>query len=386
MTSLGCRITSLGFLALLLFGTLSPALSAEEKHYYFYQPLPYGSQACFTPLNVMVNGGYGILQIPEYYGERTIFDLPYGQWNKDMWRTVGHPIRSLDAYGWKHFTSTYCIPTSFDLNRSQWVPKWFDHIIGGGMDYRKMAEWYDYNGYSHPTLWAFGTANAYHYFEELMENKGDTSLSMEYIGDIEVFGPISILLWSNQNVCKFFSQTLHMQEWSMQPVINVKTGNLENMGQFYVIKYPITRNGSWSLFGHWGLDGTAGLSHLLTNGNSVSVSAGLTVEDLVPAAATGPGSALTATTTWRADAFWDRNNSLLASVMVCGIADRRLKVNIYPGVLKFGAFRPGLVLAGTKEWVVGMTFSGFPIGVGQGIGSGSIAPPGPEPGVSASGD
>jgi hypothetical protein len=360
-------------LALLIY---VKTLSAEEQPYYFYQPLPYGSQATYTPLTLLFNGGFGICQIPEYYGVRSLFDLPYRDWNKAMWRTVGHPIRSLNAYGWKHFATSYMIPTSFDLNRSQWVPKWFDHVLGGGLHYRKTEEWYRYNGYSHPRLWAFGTINAYHYFEELMENKGDTTLSMEYLGDIEVFGPISILLWSNDGVCRFFSQKLQMQEWSLQPAINVKTGNLENMGQFYVVKYPITRDKSWSLMGHWGLDGTAGISHRLADGHSISLTGGLVVENLIPATKTGPGTALTATTTWRADAFYDLNNSLLASVMLCGIADRRLKVNIYPGVLKLGQFRPGFFLSGTREWVVGMNVSCFPLGVAQGIGSGSLSPGG----------
>jgi len=47
----------------------------DTTQYFFYHALPYGSQATYNPMNVIINGGYGILQIPNYDDEygRKIF-------------------------------------------------------------------------------------------------------------------------------------------------------------------------------------------------------------------------------------------------------------------------------------------------------------------------
>jgi hypothetical protein len=42
---------------------------SKSRPYFFYHALPYGTQANCNPMNVIINGGYGILQIPDFIGE-----------------------------------------------------------------------------------------------------------------------------------------------------------------------------------------------------------------------------------------------------------------------------------------------------------------------------
>jgi hypothetical protein len=64
--------------------------------------------------------------------------------------------------------------------------------------------------------------------------------------------------------------------------------------------------------------------------------------------------------------FWDRNDSLLASVIVGGLAHPRVAVNVYPGLLKFQGFTCGLYgAAGAYEGLsTGVTFAWTPLGMG----------------------
>ncbi|HRI47172.1 MAG TPA: hypothetical protein PK559_08725, partial [Ignavibacteriaceae bacterium] len=47
-------------------------------------------------------------------------------------------------------------------------------------------------------------------------------------------------------------------------------------------------------------------------------------------------------TSWNYGIFYDRNNSLLVSLFLSGLTDNFININIYPGVIKFGKFTPGI--------------------------------------------
>jgi hypothetical protein len=63
--------------------------------------------------------------------------------------------------------------------------------------------------------------------------------------------------------------------------------------------------------------------------------------------------------------FYDRNNSLLASLSLSFKTDYWANLNIYPGIIKFDRFSPGLWLAYNedKKMVLGITFNWFPMGI-----------------------
>jgi len=271
-----------GFLFLLALA--SQANAQEFRPYYFYHALPYGTQSIYNPLNVIINGGFGILQIPCYdeYG-RKIASFQYREWLENVWLTIGHPIRTLNEFGWKRFFTNEVIPTTLNLNKTQWVPNYFLHLIGAGMHSRATEEWYRYHVFSHPRLWSIGTMVIYHVLSEVVENKGNKEVTSDHLADLFIFDPLGILLFANDGVCRFFSEKLHLAEWSMQPAYNFYNGNLENMGQFYVVKYPITKDSVWNLMIHFGLHGTAGVSYRKPDGHAFSMTGGFMVENLVRA-------------------------------------------------------------------------------------------------------
>jgi hypothetical protein len=67
---------------------------------------------------------------------------------------------------------------------------------------------------------------------------------------------------------------------------------------------------------------------------------------------------------WNAGIFYDRENSLMASLFFSGLTEYTVSANIYPGILRIGDFSPGLwvvfgrerlVLAGiTTVWAPGI--------------------------------
>jgi hypothetical protein len=47
-------------------------------------------------------------------------------------------------------------------------------------------------------------------------------------------------------------------------------------------------------------------------------------------------------TSWLGGVFYDRNNSLLASVVLSGIKEYFCSIDVYPGIIKFDHFSPGV--------------------------------------------
>jgi hypothetical protein len=342
---------------------------SESRPYFFYHALPYGTQVNYNPINVIINGGFGILQIPQStsseYG-RDIFDYPYINWGKNVWQTVGHPIKTISEFGWGEFISTELFPLSLNMKGNQWVPNYFLHLIGGGLHFRATEEWFRLNGFVAPRLWSIGTMVLYHGLSEIVENHGNEELTVDHLADLLVFDPAGMLLFSSDGVCRFFSEKLNLAEWSMQPAINLANANLENMGQFYVAKYPITGDKKWNVMAHFGLHGMFGMSYRSSKEHSISLAGGFLVEDLVEVEPGGEQRVLQGVLTWRVGAFYDRNNSLLASLMVANVPAYRVRFNVYPGVLKIGPLSPGFFFSGSSEWVVGVYISYVPVGAAWG--------------------
>ncbi len=354
------------YVVLVVFIMLSAARSADaadSTSYYFYKGYDYGTQANYNPGNVIINGGYGIWQVWPNSNNRQVLMTPYRQWWRNTWRNIRNPFSTIRRFGLGRFLETEIYPSTLMLNNSPCIPNYFLHGIGAGLHYRETAEWYQWHGFPHPRLWSFASMYAYHLLSETIENNGSTALSVDPVADLYIFDPLGIILFSSDRICRFFSEKLELSEWSLQPAYNARTGNLENMGQFYIIRWPLVRDKRWSLLVHGGLHGMAGLSRRFPDGRSYSLAGGLVVEDLHTANQGGPGLVKTATTTWTAGFFYDRNNSLLCSLTASGIPHNRLRLNVYPGLLTHAGISPGLFLCDTGKWIFGLSLRYCPVGV-----------------------
>lgn len=358
-------------LAILLLALAVPAARAAEPggpapdpsdRAWFYQGRGYGSEALVHPLRLIVNGGFGIFQL-EGRSNR-LGDVDYGTGAANVWRNVRDPIGTINKRGWKDFLTREVFPFSSNPDRAHYWPNYTQHLVGGGMSYRMMTEWFAHHGYRRPKLHATTTITLYHLLNEVVENDDYVGPSTDPIADLYIFDPLSIVLFSNDRVARFFGETLHMADWSYQPVLDPRDGRLENNGQNFALKVGLPRSDRLSLFYHFGTHGEFGLSCRVNREDSFSAGFGGQAKDLVRW-----GDGLSSVDLGLAAGFfYDRNNSLLASLLLARTKDYKARLNLYPGLLRVGRFSPGVVAALHREnsALVGVTFGTSPLPVGLG--------------------
>ncbi len=353
-------------LCLLGFGFSSAAAGNAHFKYYFYHPeTEYGSEAMLTPLETVLNGSYDVLRngSHENNGETIdVFRLDYRQGFSTVWENITSPGKHINRYGRKRFLSNEVFPTSFNPDHAQWVPNYGHHIIGSGILWVRMAEWYDYHGFSHPFLWSFVSTTAYQLMNEVLENNHFKGSNVDPIADLLIFNPLGFLLFSFDSVREFFSQTVRMYDWSLQPLYNPQNHYIENAGLQFTFKYTISED--FDFFFYYGIYGLGGLSYQLGKGYHLSLGGGTVVNRLNYHDEQNT-RLTTPSTESAAGIFIDRNHSLLASAVVTAPKLWNIRLNIYPGWFNAGGFSPGLYV-GAGEWdglVAGITFRSFPIGL-----------------------
>ena len=186
------------------------AVEAGDSTYYFYHGLPYGSEKNFHPLTVIVNGGFGIMQIDNRSTKINSIDFRTGASN--VWMNITHPFREVKKFGVNKFLTSEVIPTKLKASGAQWVPNYQLHLIGGGMTYRTMYEWYRYHKYQNPRVQALVSLAVYNFLNEIVENNSYEGTNVDPIADMLIFDPLSVLLFSFDPVARFFGRTLHMAD------------------------------------------------------------------------------------------------------------------------------------------------------------------------------
>ena len=312
--------------------------SISEKPYYFYKGYKYGSQSEFNPLTYIINSSYDIYQLTE--SDRRVFKFPYASSTANVFWNLGHPGKAIGEVGWWKFTRTELFPLTFNSEGAQWVPNYLLHVIGGGMSYTTLSEWYRFNNVKQPKALSVITLMAGEFLNETMENNGYKGSNSDPIPDVYIFSLAGVALYSSEKVNSFFSLKLHMADWSLQPSITFTDYALHNCGQFYAFKWEMPFEHRLSLFTRLGMGSLAGVSWKFQNGDAVSVGAGVKSGKryLLSEKARQVGI----TTPFSIGAFYDRNNSLLASIQVSDVSDYFINANVYPGLLRIGAFSPGM--------------------------------------------
>jgi len=336
--------------------------TAKDTTYFFYRPYDYGSMAMFTPWNVVLNGSYDVLQLDGR--NRKITTLPYGSGFANVWEnTVLHPGATISQIGWWTFLKTEIFPLTFSTEGGQWLPNYQLHLIGGGMTYRMLEEWFDYNDVDAPGAWAIGTIAAYHILNEVVEAEDYRGYNTDPIADLLFFDWLGVLLFMNDDVAGFFSETLHMNDWSNIPVITFPHGQLGNNGLYYSLKWNIPGLDNWSVFYLMGMSNMAGGSYRFDAENSLSVGVGARGKYLymVDERARVLSTHLVPT----GGVFWDRNGSLMASITASGQEDQTVILQVYPGTFDLAGIRPAV----WSTWGSNGTF-GIGVAVQAGIGVG----------------
>lgn len=358
-------IRSISILALLCASAL-PGRCQEaqgDMQAYFFHPVTYGSQANYNPLSYVINGGFDILQTENQ--SRNLSGIHYTTGVRNVTFNLASPFKSIRAYGVAQFVADEILPVSVNKKNMQWLPNYQLHLIGGGMEYRMMAEWYAAHGFQYPGVASLATVAVQHFVNEVVENNSYIGRTVDPVADIYVFDPLGILLFSFDPVCRFFSRTLNMADWSYQPAYNPTLGNLENAGQNFIVKYRLPFAEKYALFYHFGMNGLLGMSYEYVSGESVTLAAGMrNTEDIIVPDITGARKQ-TAILQWNAGFFYDRNNSLLFSLLVTGQRSYSAVANVYPGLVSIAGISPGFFAAVTRgnRVVFGLTLSYVPVGL-----------------------
>ena len=362
-------LAAIALLMLPVYAAADPPLAgadAATSEYYFYHGLDFGSERLIGPVRLIINGGFGILQMENRSNKLSDIDWDNG-W-RNLWKNLGNPIASIENKGWWNFLSSEVIPISTRRGQSQYWPNYTNHLIGGGMSYRMMREWYRWHGFEHEVPWALTTIMAYHLLNETVEMSDKQGWRVDPISDMYLFNVASIFLFSSDRVSRFFGRTLHMSDWSYQPLFDPRLGTLENNGQNYMIRYRMGKQTPWYLFYHWGNGAELGATRHLGGGHHVSAGAGFVAKELLEVDGISETVSLASTF----GLFYDRDTSLLASLIYTQEKQYRWRLNVYPGLFELGPLRPGLTFISTRsgDYLVGLTVTSLrlPVGLGARVG------------------
>ncbi|MDP8241091.1 MAG: hypothetical protein P9X24_18525 [Candidatus Hatepunaea meridiana] len=336
---------------------------STEKKYYFYNPdNRFGSDLYFNPANVVINGSYDILRNGGHTKNITEIDYKTG-WD-NVFYNVLNPIDRIEEYGWKNFLNQECFNLTLDSDKGQFVPNLTTHLIGNGMLYVMMAEWYDYHGVKFPYFCSFISTKVYQIMNESIENGKYSGLHVDPISDMLIFEPLGIILFSTEFGKKLFTETFSLHYWSLQPLINPANYYLENAGQQYILRKKLPFCERYSFFFYWGINGLGGITYSADGINKYSAGLGTVANKLHEKRLNG-GRFLTPVMDGAMGFFYDRNNSLMCSLLLTGPRMYNARINVYPGFLFNKWYAPGAYI-GFGEWdkfLIGITFAHLPVGV-----------------------
>ncbi|MDR3626531.1 MAG: hypothetical protein P4L45_06845 [Ignavibacteriaceae bacterium] len=328
----------------------SRELNAQEN--YFYTGKDYGSESLFNPITLMINGGYDVAQLQNMTNR--IGDFEYGRMLHVVLKNLGDPFNSIRHYGSKKFFTTEFFPASFKRDDLEWIPNYQQHLLGGGMLFTSMKEWYTMHGYPYPWLLSAVTLMTHHMLNEVIESGPNEGWSVDEISDIYVFDLGGIILFSFDPINEFFSKKLILRDWSLQATVTLPNGRI-NAGQYFMMKWPLPFAENTSLFYRCGMGALFGLSNKVNETDSFSYGVGFKTKHLVDL--NTEVRERTIESSWHAGVFYDRNNSLLASVVMSGVKEYFCSIDVYPGIIKFDKFSPGLwtIISRNGEAAFGIT-------------------------------
>lgn len=327
--------------------------TASTQETYFYKNRTYGSEALFNPLSLVLNASFDIIQLEGH--SRTFASIRYGEGFTNVLRNITSPLGPISRYGWGNFLADQVLPIHLTRKHAQWWPNYQLHLIGGGMNYTMLREWYSIQRVPSPTLFAISTLAVKALLNEAIENEAVNGDNVDPIADLLMFDPAGIVLFSFDGVNEFFSKELNLADWSLQPSLTFSPAALHNNGQYFSIKWRLPFSERWHLFYYFGMNGLIGLSYKLPNGSAISLGGGLRAKQLVLLNAATNKQTLDLV--WNIGAFYDKENSLMASLFVSGLTDYTVSVNLYPGMINIGRFTPGLwlVVARSGTLLTGIT-------------------------------
>ncbi len=339
------------------------SLLASGKPYYFYKPEnTFGSDLMFNPITLVIDGSFDILRNGSH--TKDVFAQPYADGFRNVCRNITSPGYNIEQYGKSEFLQRELFNLSLNADRSQFMPNISLHVMGNGMQYVKLAEWYDYREYSNPYLLSALTTIFYQFVNEIVENGAYQGPNVDPIADVLIFNTLGFTLFSFDFAKRFFSESMPLYDWSPQPFYNLVNHFLENAGQQYASKIKVLPASRYKAFVYFGVYSIFGVSVNTRRDENLSFGAGAVVYRLTENRFNG-SRLMTPNMDKALGFFYDKNNSLLGSAILTGPDLISLKIEVYPGWLKIGNFKPGFLVefGGVEGFQFGLSTEILPFGL-----------------------
>ena len=296
----------------------------------------------FSPLTVILNKGFDHFQANNATRDLRTFDFGATYVAVDAFK---NPVAAIEHYpGWSKWLRTEILPLGFTGQDARWAVNYAEHMIAGGLTYRKLAEWFEAHDYPAPRLLSGITTFGASVLNEAAEFQGQRRAASSTVADLYVFDLGGIILFNWDWPVRFFGGTLQASDWSTLASVTFPNGDLQNNGQYYIIKIPMPKTET-RLFARFGMGVQGGVSKPIGNEETLSFALGVDTEVRNVDPVTRDE---TIALSFSGGVYWDRNNSLLAS-LTAGPTDNRIVLNVFPGVLSGSASGLGLWSAYTKD-------------------------------------
>ena len=336
--------------------------TADSRRGRFYRGQSYGSERQFNPVTQLLNEGFDLLRGTDV--DRRVLQLPYGVTARNVVSSVQNAPAVIRGYGVSRFVRHELLPLSTKAGGGGgWVPNYQFHLLGSGMVTAKMREWFIAHDVPYPAVASAGVMMASHVLNEMTERAGPRSA--DAVADLLIFDPLGILLSHNATLQRLLRERVTLTNWPLQPVLTAPDLTLENTGQQFVLRTPLPGSRQWRGLYMFGVSTLFGVSRQLREGYAVSLGVGadavrITVLDSLTDRRTvdlRPNAGL----------FFDREGSLLASLLIRLEHESLATLNIYPGVRLWNRTLPvGLFVGVRREGGVRVGVAG-PFGFGIGI-------------------
>jgi hypothetical protein len=342
-------------------------VAAPASNLYLVKGRAYGTDAYGGPFDVILNKGFAVAQWPDQ--DKQIFSYRYG-WNA-VWASVTRPGPAIErAGGWGTVFRRHILPLSWDeFREAQWMPNYFGHVLEGGLAYRRLLEWNRVNDMPFPTLSAAVVTQLAVTINEAYETpindpwvqKNGTAGAFI---DWWIMDPVGMVLMHQDPIAGFFANTMGAVIWPRQASITFPGGRLTNNGEAVVLRPRLWFTDAFRVFFRGGVGAEAGIS-VPYDGVTINVGAG----------ANSCGRELNAehveeaTFGFSTGVWIDRGGALLFGASWDHQTDRRLAIDVFPGLISIAGSTIGTWFQFDQHWtpyfgVTGRRTLGAGIGVG----------------------
>ncbi|EQC48003.1 hypothetical protein [Bacteriovorax sp. Seq25_V] len=303
----------------------------------------------FFPVKYYFNGSFDVIQNPEWFQQDD-----YRRKHQEVYNRIKNPDKSIrrdGGYG-KFFRDEFL--------SSRVIPNIGLHTMGASYDSYWLTQYFEYYNYPIAPLWTLLTTYATHLGNEALETSHEEITSHDHIADLYVFDVLGFVLSTKHEWIEFLTQDLGMRAWHGQPIWDVSTDNVFNPGLNYIYRPEFLKFSNYAPIIHTGMQNMGGLS-MYQGERTHSLLAGI--------ALTNP---LKQKGRFVIGYYFERNDELVASVLLNSGENMRYKVNLYPNFspvfienkylqklsLVFGQTR-------ARDYLLGFNFN-LPIGLGKG--------------------